>query len=625
MARKMKNSGIDWIGEIPQNAKIMQFRYIADISTGDMDTQNRDDEGIYPFYVRSPKIERSNSFSFDDIEAILMAGDGVGAGRVFHYVQGKYGCHQRVYRMNNFRYVNSKFMKYYLQTLFPMVMDYGSAKSTVDSVRLPMLKSFWVVIFDESVQAKIVDFLDEKIEEIDSVISLIQKNIEDYKKYKQAIITEIITRGVNSETKLNNSEIEWIGEIPEHWKTIKIKYTSFLKGRIGWQGLKSDEYMEEGAYLITGTDFNNGIINWNSCVHISDERFEEAPEIHIVENDLLITKDGTIGKVAIAKNCPEKVSLNSGVLLIRNTKDFKYFDKYLYYVLLSDQFWNWYEMSQTGNSTIKHLYQEQFYNFEFSYPPLKEQKEIAEYLDIKCAEIDNLISKKEALVADLEEYKKSLIYEYVTGKKEVPEEKVIPFPAIVNCKNKRFAQAVLLTKVLDELGEYHSGRVKVAKTLYVLENHIGFDFEVDPLRKVAGPLDKQYYDAEAIVRHNNWFNVLEDTSNVKFFVGKDKDKYLDYYDKYFKEYDSEIQRIIDVFKNLNMNEAELLATAYASWNDFIIKGESFNKDDIVEDIFAWDDSKKRFPKEAWLGAIAELEAKGLSPLGHGKITILDKE
>ena len=165
----------------------------------------------------------------------------------------------------------------------------------------------------------------------------------------------------------------------------------------------------------------------------------------------------------------------------------------------------------------------------------------------------------------------------------------------------------------------------MAKTLYVLENHIGFDFEADPVRKVAGPLDKQYYDAEAIVRHNNWFSVSENSSSVKFFVGQDKDKYLAYYNKYFADYDSEILKIINVFKKLNTDEAELLATAYASWNDFIIKGESFSKDDIVEDILTWDDSKKRFSKEVWLEALTELEAKRLSPLGHGKITVLEKE
>ncbi len=216
------------------------------------------------------------------------------------------------------------------------------------------------------------------------------------------------------ERKMKDSGIEWIGKIPEEWNTIKIKYTSWLKGRIGWQGLKSNEYQDVGAYLITGTDFSKGIISWDSCVRISEERFNEAPEIHIKEGDLLITKDGTIGKVAIAKDCPQKVSLNSGVLLIRNTKNFKYYDKYLYYVLLSDEFWIWYEMSQTGNSTIRHLYQEQFYNFEFTFPTMDEQKKIANYLDEKVGEIDAIILKTKESIEEYKKYRKAIVIKAVT-------------------------------------------------------------------------------------------------------------------------------------------------------------------------------------------------------------------
>jgi len=214
--------------------------------------------------------------------------------------------------------------------------------------------------------------------------------------------------------EMKDSGIEWIGEIPKGWEVVRIKNASWLKGRIGWQGLKSSEYQDEGAYLITGTDFKNGYINWDTCVHISKKRFDEDADIHIQEDDLLITKDGTIGKVAIAKNCPKEVSLNSGVLLIRNERAVKYIDKYLYYTLLSDEFWTWFNSSLTGSSTIIHLYQEQFYNFSFALPSLlSEQQKIANHLDIKCAEIDNLISLQEEMIAELKAYKQSVITEAV--------------------------------------------------------------------------------------------------------------------------------------------------------------------------------------------------------------------
>lgn len=214
--------------------------------------------------------------------------------------------------------------------------------------------------------------------------------------------------------ELIDSKIEWIGDMPNDWKTIKIKYTSWLKGRIGWQGLTASEYTDEGPFLITGTDFENGIIDWSKCAHISKERFDEDPDIHVKEGDLLITKDGTVGKVAIAKNCPDEVSLNSGVLLIRNVGNYRYYDKYLYYVLLSDEFWRWYTLSQTGQSTIKHLYQAQFYSFEFAYPSYGEQKVIANFLDSECAHIDAVIEQTRASIEEYKKLKQSVITRAVT-------------------------------------------------------------------------------------------------------------------------------------------------------------------------------------------------------------------
>ena len=214
---------------------------------------------------------------------------------------------------------------------------------------------------------------------------------------------------------MKNSGIEWIGDIPSHWKILRLKYASTLKGRIGWQGLRTDEYIEEGPFLITGTDFDNGVINWDSCVHISEGRFNQDINIQIKEDDLLVTKDGTIGKIAIALDCPEKVSLNSGVFIVRNNKNYKYVDKFLYYVILSNEFLLWYDLSQHGNSTIKHLTQENFYEFSFAYPPLSEQERIANFLDKKCNDINKVLCDIEEQITTLEKYKKSIISETVTN------------------------------------------------------------------------------------------------------------------------------------------------------------------------------------------------------------------
>lgn len=212
--------------------------------------------------------------------------------------------------------------------------------------------------------------------------------------------------------QMKPSGIDWIGEIPQGWNLKRIKYLSTLKGRIGWQGLTADEYVDEGPFLITGTDFINGTINWDTCVHITEERWGEAPEIHIKNGDLLITKDGTVGKVAIVSNLEGNASLNSGVLLIR---PFDGFDKrFLYWTLLSDEFWVWFKLKNAGNSTIIHLYQNDFAEFCYTFPNVTEQKVIADFLDKQCGRIDGVINDLEKQIETLQKYKKSLILETVT-------------------------------------------------------------------------------------------------------------------------------------------------------------------------------------------------------------------
>lgn len=270
-------------------------------------------------------------------------------------------------------------------------------------------------------QKRIAAYLDEQCRKIDEIIADIQNQIDTLEDYKKSVISEAVTKGLDPDVAMKDSCITHIDSIPSHWKTLKLKYASTLKGRIGWQGLRTEEYRDEGPYLVTGTDFNKGYINWNSCVHVSKERFEQDKNIQIQENDLLITKDGTIGKIAMAKECPAEVSLNSGVFIVRNNRKYKYIDKFFYYIILSKQFSLWFELAQHGNSTIKHLTQENFYEFTFAYPPIVEQTQIVNFLDDKCEKIDSIIENKKAQLETIENYKKSLIYEYVTGKKEVPE------------------------------------------------------------------------------------------------------------------------------------------------------------------------------------------------------------
>lgn len=188
----MKDSGVEWIGEIPEHWKIKRTRFICKIKTGDKDTVNRIDDGQYPFYVRSPKVERIDSYSFDG-EAVLMAGDGVGAGKVFHYANGKFDYHQRVYNLHNFRDVSGIYYFYYISNKFKYIIEEGAAKNTVDSVRLNMIQDFWVTIPPLPEQQIIVTHIEKETIKIDAQISKASRHIELLEELKQSIITEAVT------------------------------------------------------------------------------------------------------------------------------------------------------------------------------------------------------------------------------------------------------------------------------------------------------------------------------------------------------------------------------------------------------------------------------------------------
>ena len=189
---EMKDSGVEWIGKIPEGWKMQRLKYLCKIETGKQDTQDAVADGEFPFYVRSPQVERSNKATFEG-EGILMAGDGAGAGRVFHHVFGKYAVHQRVYRLSNIKGIHSDYLFMYISNLFCKIMDMGSAQSTVPSVRLPMLNNFVVCIPSPTEQQEIAKYLDQKCAEIDSLIALKQQKIEELKDYKKSIIYEYIT------------------------------------------------------------------------------------------------------------------------------------------------------------------------------------------------------------------------------------------------------------------------------------------------------------------------------------------------------------------------------------------------------------------------------------------------
>lgn len=202
-----------------------------------------------------------------------------------------------------------------------------------------------------------------------------------------------------------------VGRIPVDWEVTSIYESSRLSARIGWQGLTTKEYMDKGEYyLVTGTDFTDGKINWSSCKYVSEERYNQDKNIQLNNGDVLVSKDGTIGKVAFVDNLPKKATLNSGIFVIRPLND-NYYPLYLNYIMNSKVFIDFLEKLSAG-STINHLYQKDFLWFKFPLPPLPEQKAIAKVL----SDIDELIESMEKLIHKKKQIKQGAMQELLTGK-----------------------------------------------------------------------------------------------------------------------------------------------------------------------------------------------------------------
>lgn len=433
---RYKDSGVEWIGEIPEHWGVKPLKRVFKIINGGTPSSSEESywNGEIVWVTPNDLSKLTEACIVDSERKITQDGLHNCSARIvpkgsivistrapigYVAIAGVPLCtNQGCKSLVAINKVNPKYFYYWMHSIsfYLNVLGQGTTFIELSNSSLSMVELLTPSINE---QKAIANFLDQKTAVIDDLIADKEKFIELLQEKRQAIITEAVTKGLNPNVRMKDSGIEWIGEIPEHWEVSKIKFTTYVKGRIGWQGLRADEFIDEGPYLVTGTDFVDGLVNWDSCYHISMERYNEAPPIQLRENDLLITKDGTIGKVAIVKNKPKYAILNSGIFVTR-PKNSAYLTEFMYWILNSQVFNKFIQYMSLG-STIVHLYQQTFENFSFPITNLNEQKTIAHFLDRKVAEIDGLISDIKLQIQKLKEYRQSLISEAVTGKIDVRE------------------------------------------------------------------------------------------------------------------------------------------------------------------------------------------------------------
>ena len=427
MARKMKDSGIEWIGEIPEGWEVAPLKRFASIQTGNTPTKTSDSN-----YYASTGIPWIKPDNLGHSHSILktseyLTSEGALCARIMPpntvYVccigsLGKVGyssiscaCNQQI---NALIFNDLMFWKYgYYLTIAQesqyLLFGNGNVLQIINSTSqgniacvLPPLES----------QQLIACYLDSVCSDIEVLISKTRSSIEEYKKLKQAVITQAVTKGVRGEREMKDSGVEWTGEIPAEWEISRIKYVSIFEPSCDFRKLTPET-----------------IITYSPMECIKNGTFERRTSLYgNLAHTLTPFQDGDIvmakvtpcfenGNIAIMNELQSGYGLGSSELFVFRPQNIN--TRYLFYWLQNKLFVHQACATMTGTGGLKRISPSFVKNCNIHYPPAAEQEEIADYLDAKCTEIDKLIAKKEQLVKELESYKKSLIYEVVTGKREV--------------------------------------------------------------------------------------------------------------------------------------------------------------------------------------------------------------
>ena len=406
MSREMKDSGVEWLGEIPKGWNVKKGKALYSITTGKLDANAEEPTGIYPFFTCSMFPKKINQYAFD-CEALLVAGNGVVG--FTQYYKGKFNAYQRTYVLSDFHNIYPLFLKYYVSNNLKREVEQSSVGSVIQFIKLGDLQNFNIAFPEYKEQEKITEYLEMKCQKIDHIIEKTKSSIVEYKKFKQSIITQAVTKVIVPERLMKECDINWIGKIPQDWKVQRGK-NLFIE--INERSTTGEEELLTVSHITGVTPRKNKNVNMFMSESLVD--YKICHEGDIAANTMWMWQ-GAIG-----------VSKYYGVIspsynTYRQKSD-TYDADYLEYLLRIPQLVATYAAHSTGITASRlRLYPQGFFSILFPVPPRKEQQEIAVYLNKKIPQIDQLIIKKEKFVDELKSYKRSLIYEYVTGKKEVPE------------------------------------------------------------------------------------------------------------------------------------------------------------------------------------------------------------
>ena len=439
----------------------------------------------------------------------------------------------------------------YLYHYYKVIKWGASEGSTIARLYNGIICNTHIALPDVEEQKQIATVLSE----IDELISLTEKQISKKKAIKQGAMQELLT----GKRRLPGFSGEW--------RYFNLMKNSKVKARIGWQGLKKSEYLDSGyALLVTGTDFDDGRVLWDGCHYVTRSRYEQDRNIQLQNNDILITKDGSLGKAALVQGLTKPATLNSGIFVIRPLQD-AYDPVFVYQILSSFVFKNFLDRLSAG-STIIHLYQKDVGKFEFLLPPtIAEQKAIAEAL----SEMDSDIAALENKLTKYRQVKQGMMQQLLTGKirlkndvedlRQAEQANAVKTLPARTAHNRQFDDAVSIAAIVDAFysDKYPLGRVKVQKLLYLLHRHQAVSVS-DFKKKAAGPYADtvRYKGGEPIAKKNKYIVSENGKQGTRYSRGENMAQALNYVERWGMQ--SDLQWLKDNFLHTGRNDLELFAT-----------------------------------------------------------------
>ncbi|MFC6096324.1 restriction endonuclease subunit S [Flavobacterium qiangtangense] len=554
-------------------------------------------------------------------------------------------------------------------------------------------------------QRAIVKKLESLFSSLDAGVADLKKAQQQLKIYRQAVLKKAFEGDLTKEWRLKNNDVQTsfdflksisakraidiqkksiyykkishqfefkIDENIPSWSKAKLDNLIYIAARIGWRGLKKDEYTDFGPMFLSVHSLNYGkYVNYNEAYHITEDRYKESPEIQLLEGDVLLCKDGAgIGKLGVIKDLKSKATVNSSILVIRGLEILN--QDFIFY-LFSGPKLQTIVMDRITGSATPHLFQNDIKQFELSVPPYEEQQQIVKQIESRLSVCDSIeqnikesLLKAEALrqsilkkafegnlltAQELAECKLEKDYEPASvllerikaeqnkaaakpSKKKVAEPLVVAETETPVVKISSDIHAGLIAKVIKIHEENPASidnlsHIKCEKIAHLVEYHLQIPLGRQPVKDAAGPDDYPHLKKiEHRAKMANYFAIQKKDVGYSYSSANNSDKVIDKFQATLSDdKNKHLDDLIALFLKFDLEVSEIIATTYAGWNNLILNGNANPSDEeiVYESRENWSERKLKIARERFFKAIEWMRKNEIVPTGYGAVVPFPKK